>query len=129
MPYVPGTVARRPVETSRKQVRKALLVLEELDDHLRVLGASTLPRHHEVRSLAAARRRVWLAMAALGSPLGAFGSSGGVRGVGGQRASQGRILLQAAGAVIGAVRFLVQSFWRCMRAVVRLVYVVRGIWP
>ncbi len=129
MPYVPGPVARRPVETSRKQVRKALLVLEELDDHLQVLGSSRLPRQDQVRVLMVCRRRAWLAMAALGSPREAGRSWEGPLGVARRRASLRKVLFERAALVARAVAFLLRSLWRFMRAVVRLGYTLRAIWP
>jgi hypothetical protein len=129
LPYVLGTVARRPVETSRNQVRQALLVLEELDDRLRVLGARTLPGHDHVRSLAVARRRVWLTLAALRSPPDGLRSWAGRLGVARQRASPRKVLLEPAVLLARAVLFLLRSVWRSIRAVVRLVYTLRAIWP
>jgi len=129
LPYVLLTVVRRPVETSRRHVRRALRLLEELEDQLRVLGSSTLPRHDQARSVVAARRRVWLAMAALGAPPDMLRSWGGPRGVAWHRASLGWVLFEPAALVGCAVVFLLRSVWRSMRAVVRLVYTLRAIWP
>jgi len=104
-------------------------LLEELEDQLRVLGSSTLPRHDHVRSLAVARRRVWLTMAALGSPPDALRSWAGRLGVARQRASPGSVLSGLAALVACAVSFVLRSVWRSTRVVVRLVYTVRAIWP
>ena len=104
-------------------------MLEELEDQLRVLGSSTLPRHEQVRSLVVARRRVWLAMAALGSPRDAGRSWAGPLGVARHRASLRRVLFEPAALVPWAVLFLLRSVWRFIRAVMRLVYMVRAIWP
>jgi hypothetical protein len=104
-------------------------LLEELEDQLRVLGSSTPPRHDHVRSLAVARRRVWLTMAALGSPPDALRSWAGRLGVARQRASLRKVLFEAAALLARAVLFLLRSVWRFARAALRLVYTLRAIWP
>jgi hypothetical protein len=105
-------------------------LLEELEDQLRILGSSTLPRDHQVRSLVAARRRVWLAMAALGSPPDTRRSWAGLHSVGRQRAPLlGRVLFEPATLGARAVMFLLLSIWWTMRAVMRLAYTLRAIWP
>jgi hypothetical protein len=99
-------------------------LLEELEDDLRVPASSILARHDHVGLVVAARRRLWLAAAALesppDSPRGRFVRKG---------VSVGRSVLGAVLLVVGGVVFLVRSAWRCLRGVLRLVFTLRAIWP
>jgi hypothetical protein len=117
----------RRIAASQKRVRRALVLLEELDDQLRVLGSSTLPQHVHVCSLVAARRRVRLAMAALGSRPDSVrswaGFSSGARADASPRAAlAGPVVLVAR-----IVRSLAWSVWRCLRAVLWLLRALRAI--
>lgn len=105
------------------------MLLEELDDELRVLGSSALPRDNQVRSLAAARRRVWLTMAALGSRPHGLRSWAGLRGAPAQRVSARGVLCEPAAVVGRACFFVLRSAWWTVRAVMRLAYTLRAIWP
>jgi len=120
-------VAHRPVAASQGRVRRAIRLLEELEDQLRVLGSSTLPRDHQVRSLVAARRRVRLAMSALGSSPDTLLPWTGLLSVARGRASLGGVVFEAGALVVRAVLLLLRVAWRCMRAVLRLAYTLRSI--
>jgi hypothetical protein len=120
-------MARGHVETSRGRVRRALVLLEELEEQLRALGSSTLPRGHQVRSLAAARRRVRLAKSALGSSPETLRPWTGLLGVARGRASLGGVVFEAGALVVRSVWLLLRVAWRCMRAVLRLAYRLRAI--
>jgi hypothetical protein len=104
-------------------------LLEELEDQLRILAASALPRDHQVRSLVAARRRVWLAMAALGSRPDSLRCWAGLPRVARQRAPVRTVLLAPATLVARAVFLLFLSAWWSMRAILRMAYTLRAIWP
>ena len=57
----------RSVETPQGHVRTALQLLDELEGQLRLLGVGMPTGADQVGLLAAARRRLWLAVAALES--------------------------------------------------------------
>ncbi len=97
-------------------------MLEELEDDLRVPASIILARHDRVGLVVAARRRLWLAAAALESPP----ESRRVRVVR-KGVSMGRVVFGATVLVVGGAMFLVRSAWRSMRGVLRLVFTLRAI--
>jgi hypothetical protein len=105
-------------EVSKEHVRTALHLLSELDERLGGTGSGTRERYHAVRLLAAARRQLWLAAAALDS--GADGSEWGVP----RRTRKRRWVLGivrtfgALGALV--VGFIFACVSRYMRAVLRV---------
>ena len=129
MPYVPSTVAVPPVETSQDHLRRALQLLEELEDQLRAPGFSIPARYEQVGLLAAARRRLGLAGAALQAPQDPPRSSARLRSLARKRASLGMVVLAPAGWVARALAFVLRFVWRSMRAFLRLAYMLRAIWP
>jgi hypothetical protein len=60
-------VVLRPLITPREHVRTALHLLSELHERLGQAGSVTADRYYLARLLAAARRQLWLAAAAIGS--------------------------------------------------------------
>src|SRR5258708_38572668 len=101
----------RPVEPPQRQLRRALLLLEELEDDLRVLASNTLPRRAQVRSLLGARRRVWLAMAALVARPNAVRSWAGLSLLPRKRAAPRGVPFEAAALVAWGLAFLVRAVW------------------
>jgi len=125
LPYFLFTVALPPVATPREHLRRALQLLEELEDQLRVPGFGIPARHDQVGLLAAVRRRLWLAVAALQSPPDTPRSWAQLA----RLARRGSVLLAPAAWVGGVVAFVLRSIWRSMRVVIRLVFTLRAIWP
>ncbi len=122
MPYVILTVPGHPADTPARHVHRALQLLEELEGDLRVPASSILARHDHVGLVIAARRRLWLAAAALESPPDSARGRFVRKGV-----SVGRGTLGAAVLLAGGAAFLLRSAWRCLRGVVRLVFTLRAI--
>jgi hypothetical protein len=122
LPYVLFTVLGHPADTPARHVHRALQLLEELEDDLRVPAASILARHDHLGLVVAARRRLWLAAAALESPPHSRPSRLVRKGV-----SMGRGMLGVAVLVIRGAAFLLRLAWRCLRCVRRLVFVLRAI--
>lgn len=113
-----------PADTPERHVRRALQLLEELEDDLRVPASSILARHDQVGLVVASRRRLQLAAAALGSPSDRPRSSWARNS-----ASAGKILFGTAVLVASGAAFLVRSTWRAVRSALRLVLTLRAIWP
>ncbi len=111
---------RPPADTPAGHVHRALQLLEELEDELRVPASSILARHDHVGLAVAARRRLWLAASALESPP----PSRRQRFV---RRTAGRLALGSVAFVVGGAAFVVRSAWRCLRGALRLVFTVRAI--
>ena len=97
-------------------------MLEELEDDLRVPASSILARHDHVGLVVAARRRLWLAAAALESrpetPHGRLVRKG---------VSLGGVAFGAAVLIAGGAALLLRSASRLVRGVLRLVFALRAI--
>ncbi len=113
---------RQLADTPPGHVHRALQLLEELEEDLRVPGLSILARHDHVGLVVAARRRLWLAATALESPP----KSRHVPFVR-QVVSMGRLMVKAVMLVAFGAAFLVRSGWRSMRALLRFVFLLRAI--
>lgn len=96
--------------------------MEELEDDLRVPDSSILARDDHVGLVVAARRRLWLAAAVLESRPASRQIRVVRKGV-----SVGRVVFSGAVWVAGGAVVLLRAAWRCMRAVLRLVFVLRAI--
>jgi hypothetical protein len=116
-------------DTPERHVRRALQLLEELEDDLRVPASSIPAQYDQVELLTAARRRLWLAAAALNSSPDTPRSWVRRGRLARKCASRGMAVLAPAGWVASAVAFVLRFVWRSMRVVVRLVYTLRAIWP
>ncbi len=113
---------RQLADTPAGHVHRALQLLEELEEDLRVPGSSVLARHDHVGLVVAARRRLWLAATALEAPPQSCRTRfvrGGV--------SMGRLMSKAVIWVAFGAAFLVRSAWRSMRGLLRLVFLLRAI--
>jgi hypothetical protein len=110
-------------DTPERHVRRALQLLEELEDDLRVPASSIPAQYDQVELLTAARRRLWLAVAALRSPDDPRDRF--LR----RLLPVGSIMVKAAILAAFGAGFLLRSVWRCMRGVLRLVFTLRAIWP
>jgi len=102
-------------------------LLEELEDQLRAPGFSTPERYDQVGLLAAARRRLWLAVAALQSPRDVPRSWVRLGRLARRRARLGMVVLGIVGWVARAVALVLRFLWRCMRVVFRLAHTLRAI--
>jgi hypothetical protein len=98
-------------------------LLEELEDQLRAPAAGPLALDDRVGLLTAARRRLWLAVAALRSPDAPRDRF--LR----RLLPVGSIMVKAAISAAFGAGFLLRSVWRCTRGVLRLVFTLRAIWP
>lgn len=114
-------VARHLADTPARHVRRALRLLEELEDDLRAPASSILGRSDRVGLVVAARRRLRLAATVLGSEerlrrgfLRRLVPVGGV---------VLRVVVVAGLAAAGLFRFVS----RFLRAVLRLVFTLRAI--
>ena|ERR1700688_4132159 len=104
----------------QEHVRTALHLLSELDERWSGTGSVTRERYHVARLLAAARRQLWLAAAALDS--GAEGSEWGVQR---RRVTRNRDwVFRIARRVVTwgalAVGLIVACAWRYTRALLRV---------
>ena len=110
----------------QEHVRVALQLLDELESQLRVLSVGVPAASGQGALLAATRRRLWLAVAALESPPDAV-SPRARR----WRLARGRgspLLMIGFAVVVCAARtvaFVLGCVWRFTRAVVRLIYTLR----
>jgi hypothetical protein len=113
-------VAPGSFKNPQAHVRTALHLLSQLDERLGSPGSVTRERYYQARLLAAARRQLWLAAAALES--GAEGSEwrGQHRRVTWNRGWVLEIVLKivASGALV--VGFVFTCAWRYARAVLRM---------
>jgi hypothetical protein len=122
-------VALLPVETAQEHVRRALQLLEELEDQLRGTYVSIPARYDQVGLLAAARRRLWLAVAALESRSYAIPPRLRRERLG---QSRGWLLMIGLAAVVWPARalaFALRGVWRSARPAMRLLRTVHRIWP
>ena len=122
-------MARRPVETPQEHVRVALQLLDELEGELRGLSVGMPAGYGPGGLLAATRRRLCFALAALESPPGPvrpWVRRGRLaRGRGWPRVIGFAVVVWAA----SAVAFVLRGVWRSARVVVRLIYTLRVLWP
>ena len=109
-------------DTPARHVRRALRLLEELEDELRVPASSILARRDHVVLVVAARRRLRLAATALEAPPQGARTRLVRHGV-----SMGRLMFKATALVAFATVFLVRSIWRSFRGILRLVLTLRAI--
>jgi hypothetical protein len=118
-------MALRPAGTPQEHVRVALELLDELEGELRVLSVDLPAGYSQGALLAAARRRLWLAVVALESPPDAV-RPWARRG---RLARERGLPLIIGFAVVvwaaSAVTFVLRGVWRSTRAVVRLIYTLR----
>ena len=118
-------MALRPAGTPQEHVRVALELLDELEGELRVLSVGLPGAPGQGALLAATRRRLWLAVAALESPPDAVRPRARR-----WRLARGRGSLLMLGFTVvawaaRAVAFVIGGAWRSTRAVVRLIYTLR----
>ncbi len=99
-------VVLRPLTTPREHVRTALHLLTELHERLGQAGSVMADRYYLARLLAAARRQLWLAAAAIGS--GPEGSGWGA--VQPKRAMPKRHWVLTIALVVGVVGARVVAF-------------------
>ena len=113
-------MALRPFKTPRKHVRTALRLLSELDERLGGTGSVTRERYYLARLLAAARRQLWLAAAALDSRPEGSGWGAQPRRVARKRGWVLAIALEVVASGALAVGFVLTCAWRYTRAVLRV---------
>ena len=112
---------RHLADTPVRHVRRALRLLEELEDDLRAPASSILGRQERVGLVVAARRRLRLAAAALGSP------EPRRKGVLRKLAPAGGFVVKGAVLAVGVAVFLLRSLSRFTGGVLRLVLTLRRI--
>jgi hypothetical protein len=108
-------------------VRVALELLDELESQLRIQGVGLPAAYGQGALLAATRRRLWLAVAALESPSDAVRPW--VRSEGLARA-RGSLLTIGFAIVVwatSAVAFVLHGVWRSARVVARVIYTLRAL--
>ena len=113
----------------QEHVRIALQLLDELESQLRVLSVGMLAAYGQGALLAATRRRLWLAVAALESPPDAvrpWVRRGRLaRGRGSPLMIGFAVVVWAASAMV----FVLRGALRSARMAVRLIYTLRVLWP
>ena len=114
-------VPRHLADTPARHVRRALQLLEELEDELRVPASSVLGRRGHVVLVVAARRRLRLAAAALRA------AERPRHRLLRQLPFVGGVVLKGVVLVSLGAAFLVRLFSRSMRGVLRLVFAFRAI--
>ena len=117
------------IETPQERVRTALHLLDELEHELGVVGLIVPQRYHLVRVLATTRRQLWLAVATLEFLRGTPRSWVRIRRAGRKRGwsvTPGLAVVAWAGR---AFAFVLNSAWRYMWAIVRLMRTWRVLWP
>ncbi len=112
---------RHLADTPARHVRRALRLLEELEDELRHPASSMLGQHERVGLVVAARRRLRLAAAALGS------ADPCRKGVLRKLAPASAIVVNGVLLGIGGAVFLLRSVSRFTGGVLRLILTLRRI--
>jgi hypothetical protein len=121
LPYVAGTVPRHLADSPARHVRRALRLLDELEDDLRHPDSSMLGRHDRVGLVVVARRRLRLAAAALRS------DERPRRALLRKLVPVGVVILKVVVLVFVGAGLMLRVLSWSMRSVVRLVFAFRAI--
>lgn len=121
-------MALRPVETPQEHVRTALHLLGELEHQLRVL-AFMPERYSLVGLLAATRRQLWFAVAAVESRRSSPSWWVRRRRLARKRGWPVMMCLAVVASAARALGFVLGAVLWSTRAAVRLVRTLRAFWP
>jgi hypothetical protein len=116
-----------PIETSQERIRMALDLLDELEQELRALGSTLPQRYHLVRMLAATRRQLEIAVAAVESQRRTARWWVGSRSIGERCSSAVSILLEVVAWGVFVIRFALRCAWWCIWGLGRVVRTLRGL--